>query len=80
MAEEHEFQSPEGHRLCVNNCGFFSSPVMQNMCSKCYRDLGLHKSGDLLLFSSTLTGSHLWRRRNHPRLQSRQRRRLRRPW
>ncbi|KAL8526326.1 hypothetical protein ACS0TY_015515 [Phlomoides rotata] len=57
MAEEHGFQSPEGHRLCVNNCGFFGSPATQNMCSKCYRDLGLHKSGDSLLFSSALTGS-----------------------
>lgn len=57
MAEEHGFQSPEGHRLCANNCGFFGSPATQNMCSKCYRDLGLGKSGDSLLFSTALTGS-----------------------
>lgn len=46
MAEEHGFQSPEGHRLCVNNCGFFGSPATQNLCSKCYRDLCLKNSGD----------------------------------
>ncbi|KAI3471830.1 hypothetical protein Pfo_028483 [Paulownia fortunei] len=44
MAEEHGFQSPEGHRLCVNNCGFSGSPATQNMCSKCYRDLSLKKN------------------------------------
>ncbi|KAL2250761.1 zinc finger A20 and AN1 domain-containing stress-associated protein 4 isoform X1 [Sesamum indicum] len=46
MAEEHGFQAPEGHRLCVNNCGFFGSPATQNMCSKCYRDLSIKKSAD----------------------------------
>lgn len=57
MAEEHGCQSPEGHRLCVNNCGFFGSPATQNMCSKCFRDLGLQNSADSLLFSTPLTGS-----------------------
>ncbi|XP_047336649.1 zinc finger A20 and AN1 domain-containing stress-associated protein 6-like [Impatiens glandulifera] len=38
MAEEHEFQSPEGHHLCANNCGFFGIPATLNLCSKCYRD------------------------------------------
>ncbi|GMP49974.1 hypothetical protein CsSME_00016774 [Camellia sinensis var. sinensis] len=38
MAEEHGFQSPEGHRLCANNCGFFGVPTTLNLCSKCYRD------------------------------------------
>ncbi|KAL0338614.1 UNVERIFIED_CONTAM: Zinc finger A20 and AN1 domain-containing stress-associated protein 4 [Sesamum angustifolium] len=52
MAEEHGFQAPEGHRLCVNNCGFFGSPATQYMCSKCYRDLSIKKSAD---FSSPLT-------------------------
>ncbi|XP_061374099.1 zinc finger A20 and AN1 domain-containing stress-associated protein 3 [Gastrolobium bilobum] len=36
MAEEHRCQAP---RLCTNNCGFFGSPAMQDLCSKCYRDL-----------------------------------------
>ncbi|OVA05985.1 zinc finger protein [Macleaya cordata] len=41
MAEEHRCKSPEGHRLCANNCGFFGSPTTLNLCSKCYRDLRL---------------------------------------
>ncbi|MBA0865397.1 hypothetical protein Goshw_011786 [Gossypium schwendimanii] len=41
MAEEHRCQAPEGHRLCVNNCGFFGSSATMNLCSKCYRDLCL---------------------------------------
>ncbi|XP_051130722.1 zinc finger A20 and AN1 domain-containing stress-associated protein 6 [Andrographis paniculata] len=57
MAEEHGFQSPEGHRLCVNNCGFFGSPATQGMCSKCYRDLCLQKSGESALFSPPLTSA-----------------------
>jgi len=32
-------QSPEGHILCGNNCGFFGSSSTRNLCSKCYRDL-----------------------------------------
>ena len=38
MAEEQRCQHPEGHRLCVNNCGFFGSSATMNLCSKCYRD------------------------------------------
>ncbi|XP_065856977.1 zinc finger A20 and AN1 domain-containing stress-associated protein 4 [Euphorbia lathyris] len=41
MAEEHRCQAPEGHILCVNNCGFFGSPATMNLCSKCYRDFCL---------------------------------------
>ncbi|XP_073044292.1 zinc finger A20 and AN1 domain-containing stress-associated protein 4-like [Primulina eburnea] len=55
MAEEHGFQASEGHRLCVNNCGFLGSPATKNMCSKCYGDLCLDKSGD----SSPIFSTHL---------------------
>ncbi|PIN05399.1 putative Zn-finger protein [Handroanthus impetiginosus] len=57
MAEEHGFQAPEGHRLCVNNCGLFGSPATQNMCSQCYRDLCLKNSGESPLFSTPSTAA-----------------------
>uniref|UniRef100_A0A2N9EDS3 AN1-type domain-containing protein n=1 Tax=Fagus sylvatica TaxID=28930 RepID=A0A2N9EDS3_FAGSY len=41
MAEEHRCEAPEGHRLCVNNCGFFGSSATMNLCSKCYNDFHL---------------------------------------
>ncbi|EPS61935.1 hypothetical protein M569_12860, partial [Genlisea aurea] len=44
-----------GHRMCVNNCGFFGVPAKKNLCSKCYTDLCLKKSDDSPVFSSPLT-------------------------
>ncbi|XP_015951458.1 zinc finger A20 and AN1 domain-containing stress-associated protein 4 [Arachis duranensis] len=44
MAEEHPCQAPEGHRLCVNNCGFFGSSATMNLCSKCFREQESAKS------------------------------------
>ncbi|KAL0710789.1 hypothetical protein Bca4012_017767 [Brassica carinata] len=41
MEEEHPCQTPEGHRLCVNNCGFLGSSATMNLCSNCYGDLCL---------------------------------------
>nr|VDD52162.1 unnamed protein product [Brassica oleracea] len=41
MAEEHRCQTPEGHRLCSNNCGFLSATM--NLCFKCYGNLCLKK-------------------------------------
>ncbi|KAK4763544.1 hypothetical protein SAY87_012982 [Trapa incisa] len=57
MAEEHRCQAP---RLCVNNCGFFGSPAMQDLCSKCYRDLQLKEqqsSNVKLALNQTLASS-----------------------
>ncbi|XWS66698.1 hypothetical protein CRYUN_Cryun05aG0223400 [Craigia yunnanensis] len=56
MAEEHRCQAPEGHRLCVNNCGFFGSPAMMNLCSKCYRDISL-KEQEASSIKSSLSSS-----------------------
>ncbi|CAH8363260.1 unnamed protein product [Eruca vesicaria subsp. sativa] len=43
MAEEHRCQTPEGHRLCVNNCGFSGNSATMNLCSNCYGDLCLNQ-------------------------------------
>ncbi|MBA0721878.1 hypothetical protein Golax_009379 [Gossypium laxum] len=56
MAEEHRCQAPEGHRLCVNNCGFFGSSATMNLCSKCYRDLYL-KEQEASSIKSALSSS-----------------------
>lgn len=55
MAEEHRCQAAQ--RLCANNCGFFGSPAMQDLCSKCYRDLQMkeqHSSSAKLVLNQTL--------------------------
>jgi hypothetical protein len=54
MAEEHRCQA---QRLCANNCGFFGIPAMQDLCSKCYRDLQLKEqrsSSSKLVLNQTL--------------------------
>ncbi|KAE8673039.1 Zinc finger A20 and AN1 domain-containing stress-associated protein 6 [Hibiscus syriacus] len=57
MAEEHRCQTPEGHRLCVNNCGFFGSPATMNLCSKCYRDFRLKEQQGASSIKSSLSSS-----------------------
>ena len=56
MEEEHRCQAPEGHRPCVNNCGFFGSPATMNLCSKCYRDISL-KEQEASSIKSSLSSS-----------------------
>ncbi|KAK9284076.1 hypothetical protein L1049_012336 [Liquidambar formosana] len=56
MAEEHRFQSPQGQRLCANNCGFFGSPATLNLCSKCYRDSRLNDQQQPSSSSATAAG------------------------
>ncbi|EOA28016.1 hypothetical protein CARUB_v10024192mg [Capsella rubella] len=52
MAEEHRCETPEGHRLCVNNCGFFGSSTTMNLCSNCYGDLCLKQQQQASLKST----------------------------
>ncbi|XVE75995.1 hypothetical protein DITRI_Ditri12bG0137200 [Diplodiscus trichospermus] len=57
MAEEHRCQAPEGHRLCVNNCGFFGSPATMHLCSKCYGDFRLKEQQEASSIISSLSSS-----------------------
>ncbi|XP_010509487.1 PREDICTED: zinc finger A20 and AN1 domain-containing stress-associated protein 4 [Camelina sativa] len=52
MAEEHRCETPEGHRLCVNNCGFFGSSTTMNLCSNCYGDLCLKQQQQASMIST----------------------------
>ncbi|KAF8117278.1 hypothetical protein N665_0011s0003 [Sinapis alba] len=52
MAEEHRCQTPEGHRLCANNCGFLGSSTTMNLCSNCYGDLCLKQQASSLSAAS----------------------------
>ncbi|KAF8101770.1 hypothetical protein N665_0201s0090 [Sinapis alba] len=54
MAEEHRCQTPEGHRLCVNNCGFSGSSATMNLCSNCYGDLCLNQASTKPTVESSL--------------------------
>ncbi|KAK1421198.1 hypothetical protein QVD17_23362 [Tagetes erecta] len=38
MAEDQNWEEANNHTLCANNCGFFGSPTMHNLCSKCFND------------------------------------------
>ncbi|CAG7874451.1 zinc finger A20 and AN1 domain-containing stress-associated protein 4 [Brassica rapa] len=57
MAEEHRCQTPEGHRLCVNNCGFSGSSATMNLCSNCYGDLCLNQQQQQASTKSTVESS-----------------------
>ncbi|CAN8254677.1 unnamed protein product [Cochlearia groenlandica] len=59
MAEEHGCQTPEGHRLCVNNCGFLGSSATNNLCSNCYGDLCLKQQQQHTSAKSTAESSDL---------------------
>ena len=63
MAEEHRCQAPEGHILCVNNCGFFGSPATMNLCSKCYGDFRLKEPQEASSIKSSLFFVFVNRRR-----------------
>ncbi|GMH28361.1 hypothetical protein Nepgr_030204 [Nepenthes gracilis] len=45
-------QAPEGPILCINNCGFFGSSTMMNMCSKCHKEMVLKQEQAKLAASS----------------------------
>ncbi|CAF1917192.1 unnamed protein product [Brassica napus] len=43
MAEEHQRQTPVGHRPCSIICGFLDCPTTMNICSNCHGHLCLKK-------------------------------------
>ncbi|KAH1159564.1 hypothetical protein GLYMA_11G153700v4 [Glycine max] len=47
MAEEHRCETPEGHELCVNNCGFLGSTATMHLCSKCYSSIRLKEQEEV---------------------------------
>ncbi|KAF8043864.1 hypothetical protein BT93_A1993 [Corymbia citriodora subsp. variegata] len=47
------WQSTKGTIFCINNCGFFGSAALGNMCSKCHKDM-LQKQEQAELAASSI--------------------------
>ncbi|PHT29458.1 Zinc finger A20 and AN1 domain-containing stress-associated protein 2 [Capsicum baccatum] len=43
-SKETGFRAPEDPVLCINDCDFFNSAAMMNMCSKCQKNMVLLKN------------------------------------